>query len=168
MNRRGERPGWRLVEWAPLDGGEHSLLVRAGASSGELAACAAEMPAAILTDVLATRPVGSGVVMTFREFPPGVVVGSGSGSGPGLPGGDDPAAAPTVAAGVVSGWVPDVGQQAAASRGFTPFDLAVWELVTAARDGAAGAWITTLIRLVPPAAVVALADLLREQRRGRR
>jgi hypothetical protein len=79
---------------------------------------------------------------------------------------EDPAQAPTVVTGESAGWVPQVGPAAGPDRGFTPFDLAVWELVTAARDGADGAWIMTLIRLAPPPAVVALADLVREQRRG--
>ena len=67
----------------------------------------------------------------------------------------------TVPGGEVPGWVPDLGA-AGADRGFTPFDLAVSELLRAARDSAAGAWIMTVVRLVPPAAVVALADLVRD------
>jgi len=46
--------------------------------------------------------------------------------------------------------------------GVTPFDLTVAELLRAARDSAAGAWIMTVVRLVPPAAVVALAELVRD------
>jgi hypothetical protein len=128
------------------------------------------MPPSILSDVMATRPVGSGVVMLFREFPPGVVLDVDSGPAARQPDGwdswGDLGDAATVAPGEVGGWVPKVGAEAGPDRGFTPFDWAVSELLRAARDSAAGAWIMTLVRLAPPAAIVALADLFHEQRRN--
>jgi hypothetical protein len=159
----GERPGWRLVEWSRGADGLHFLTVRSGAATSEVCAVVAEMPASILVDVLGMDRSGSGVVMTFREFPDGIVIDSAPGwpfaGGPAD--GEDLADAATVAPGEASGWVPQIGPAAGPDRGFTPFDYAVSELLRAAGDHAEGAWIMTVVRLVPPAAVLALAEVVR-------
>jgi len=134
------------------------VTVRSGAPSRELVGVVGELPASFLVDAVPIDRHGGGAVLTFRHFPAGAVCGSAPWSGPGGSAGD----AVTVVPGEVAGWVPDLGPAAGPDRGFTPFDLAVSELLRAARDGAAGAWIMTVVRLVPPAAVVALADLVRD------
>jgi hypothetical protein len=130
------------------------------------------MPASVLVDALALRPAGAGAVLMFQEFPPGVVLTVESGPAPAAPGGwaawEAAALADIDPLDEGGGWVPDVGPTAGPDRGMTPFDLAVADLLRAARDSAASAWIMTLVRLVPAPAVVALADLLRECRRGDR
>ncbi|WP_041259343.1 hypothetical protein [Pseudofrankia inefficax] len=147
----------RLVEVSAGDDGWHFLTVRSGATTPELVAGVAALPASILVDALSMDRAGSGVVMTFRDFPPGVVIDSAPWPGQTAP--EDPADAITAAPVEGSGWVPEVGQAVGPDRGLTPFEQAVWELVSAARDGAAAAWIAVLIRRVPPQGVVALADL---------
>jgi hypothetical protein len=164
----GGGPGWRLVDVAAGEDNWHVLTVRATATARELVAAAASLPPSVLLDAQELRPAGRGAVLRFRELPPGVVAGSApwpTSTGPADTA--NPAEAPTVVAGgAVDGWVPTLGPGTDAVHGFTPFDLAVWELLHAARHASAGAWIMTLVRLVPPPAVVALADLVREARGG--
>jgi hypothetical protein len=163
----GAQPGWRLVDVSPGDeDGWHVLRVRATATARELVAAAASLPPSVLLDAQEIRPAGSGAVLWFRELPPGVVADSAPWPTSNRPTeAADPAAAPTVVPGRrVEGWVPTLGPATDAVHGLTPFDLAVWELLHAARHASAGAWIMTMVRLVPPEAVVALADLVREAR----
>jgi len=153
--------GERRVATSWGEDGWHVLTARCGATSAEVASGVAALPMSVLADAVVIDRAGAGVALWFRNLPP---VAEAAAPGP------DGSDAPTVAAGAAAGWepwVPELGPVAGPDHGLTPFDLAVSELLRAARDDAAGALIMTMVRLVPPAAVVALGDLVREARRGR-
>jgi hypothetical protein len=156
------------VETSTGADGWHFLSARSGATARELVAAAAELPPCSLADAVLIDRSGSGVVLMFKGLPPGVVVDSAP--WPSCRCREDlaqaltipPAAVPPAAA---SAWVPAVGAEVGPDRGLTPFQFAVWELLSAAPDGAAGARLAQAVtRLLPPQTVIVLADLLRERR----
>jgi len=157
----GEWPGWRRVETSWGEDGWHVLTARCGATSAEVATGMAGLPASVLADAVVIDRAGAGVALWFRNLPP-VAVPS-----PGPDGSDAPTEAATVPPAATERWVPELGPATGPDHGLTPFDLAVSELLRAARDDAAGALIMTMVRLVPPPAVVALGELVRDARHGR-
>ena len=121
------------------------------------------LPPSSLVDHLASRPRGgTAVSLVFQEFPPGV---ADSAAVP-VPSGpvDDLDDTLTTPGDDPAGWVPAVGAAVCSDRGLTPYQFAVWEVVTAAGNGAAGARMVGLVMRMAPEEVMHLADLLRERR----
>ena len=163
--------GWPAArpraEVVPLDGGRHAVTLRSGALPRDLAGVAALLPPSVMVDHFASRPSGGTVVtLVFQELPSGV---ADSAAVPVpvcpvpdladaliVPGDDD-----------AGGWVPQVGAAVGPDLGITPYQLAVWEVITAAGDGAAGARMVGLVMRMAPEEVMHLADLLRVRRPSR-
>lgn len=146
--------GWPLVRALTLPERGYGLEVQAGATPAEIGTVVAGLPPASFVDHMPARQTG--VVLLFRRFPDGVpdpAVPSG-GSG----GGQEAVTLP-------GGWVPDVA--AVPDRGLTPYQVAAYELISAAADSAIGARVFDLVRREAPETVVALAGLLRDRTRGR-
>ncbi|MDT3446769.1 hypothetical protein [Pseudofrankia sp. BMG5.37] len=59
------------------------------------------------------------------------------------------------------------GPDASSHPGLTPYQLAVWEVITAAGDGAAGARMVGLVMRLRPEEVMHLADMPRVRRPAR-
>lgn len=156
---------WRLVEASSEADGWHHLVVRSGASTRELVAVAAGLPAACLVDVVPMDRAGNGAVLVFREFPAGTVADSAPWSGPGS---QDGSGGVTQTAAGSGGWVPAVGGAAGPDLGLTPYELAVGELVRAAADEAEAARVVGMLGRVHPSTFVVLADMLHRAREARR
>ncbi|MDT3445724.1 MULTISPECIES: hypothetical protein [unclassified Pseudofrankia] len=162
-----DQPGWprrrepaRLVA---LGGGRLGLALHTGARGRDLTELARLIDDALYVDHARPEHGGTSVVLIFQDQAPEVSPPSPVHSRSGV--------APTAsaeAATIPGGWVPDVGTAVGPDRGISPHQLAVWELLTAAPDGASGARLVDAVtRLLPPETVVVLADLLRDRRDGR-
>jgi len=144
-----------------LDGGRFGLAVPAGTEGRDLAGLTRLIGEARYVDHARPEAGGTSVVLIFQEQVPG-----------GAPSRPEPSNAPPAAIadavttpGDLGGWVPTVAAATGPDRGITPHQLAVWELLTAAPDGASGARLAdAVLRRLPPDTVVALADLLRGRR----
>jgi hypothetical protein len=94
----------------------------------------------------ASRPRGGTVVtLVFQELPPGVRESEAvPASVCPVPDLADALTAPGDTDGDAGGWVPPV-TAVCPDPGLTPYQFAVWEVVTAANDGAAGARMVGLV-----------------------
>jgi hypothetical protein len=155
---------WEPARLVPLDGGRLGLALHAGAWGRDLAGVARLISDACYVDHARSEPGGTSVVLIFQEPAP-----SGSAALRPGPSGWTPAASADAATipGEL-GWVPKVGAATGPDQGITPHQLAVWELLTAAPDGASGArLVDAVMHRLPPETVVVLADLLRDRRGDR-
>jgi hypothetical protein len=139
--------GWPLARVVALPGNGYGLEILAGASPAEIASVVAGLPPAAYID---HTSLDGGTTLLFRRFPRGV---------------PDPAAPDTGhqadpdAATVTDGWTPDIA--GIPDQGLTPYHVAVGLLLTATDDPALGARIYGLIQREDPAAVIALASVVR-------
>ncbi|ONH29493.1 hypothetical protein [Pseudofrankia asymbiotica] len=146
-----------------LGGGRLGLALHTGARGRDLAELARLIEDALYVDQARPEHGGTSVVLIFQDQPPEISPPTPARGGSGVA-----AAASAEATTITGGWVPDVGAAVGPDRGISPHQLAVWELLTAAPDGASGARLADAVtRLLPPETVVVLADLLRD-RRGQR
>jgi len=155
---RARREPARIVA---LDDGRFGLAVPAGTGGRDLASLAQLIGEARYVDHARPEAGGASVVLIFQAQAPGVA------PSPPQPSNSPPAAIADAVTtpGDLGGWVPPVAAATGPDRGITPHQLAVWELLTAAPDGASGARLTdAVMRRLPPDTVVALADLLRDRR----
>ncbi|MBL7499651.1 hypothetical protein I6A84_13055 [Frankia sp. CNm7] len=123
-----------------------------------MATLAGLLDGAVYRDTARQEPGSSAVVLIFDGGPVGSPAG---GSWPG------PVADGDAVAAAGGGWVPQTGAAAGPDRGITPYQLALWELLHAAPDGAAGARLLDAVRVLAPETVVVLADLVHDRRGGR-
>jgi len=147
----------------PLGQGLVSLTLHSGATTRDVAGVAAMMHPAVYLDHRTVQPDGTAVSLIFREIPSDVPE---SVPLPALPsqGPDVMADASTVGP---TAWQPDVDAATVpAHGGLTPYELAVWELVSSSPGGAYGARIVRIIRREDPETVIAFAELLRDRRCG--
>lgn len=163
--------GWPAArpraEVVPLDGGRHAVTLRSGALPRDLAGVAALLPPSVMVDHFASRPSGGTVVtLVFQELPSGVA-DSAAVPVPVCPVPDLADALTVPGDDDAGGWVPQVGAAVGPDLGITPYQLAVWEVITAAGDGAAGARMVGLVMRMAPEEVMHLADLLRVRRPSR-
>ena len=151
----------------PIDGGRHALTLHSGATPRDLAGVAALLPPSVLVDHFASRPRGGTVVtLIFQELPSGVA-DSAAVPVPVCPVPDLADALTLPGDADAGGWIPEVGAAAGPDPGITPYQLAVWEVITATGDGAAGARMVGLVMRMLPEEVMHLADLLRVRRPAR-
>ncbi|ONH29122.1 hypothetical protein [Pseudofrankia asymbiotica] len=159
----------------PLDGARHAVTLRSGATPRDLVGVVSMLPASFLVDHFASRPRGgTAVTLVFQEFPAGVRDGEAVSVRPcavpdlaealTIPGDPDSSDGSADDGG---GWVPAVGTDVVPDPGLTPYQFAVWEVITAAGDGAAGARMVGLVMRMRPEEVMHLADLLRVRRPSR-
>jgi hypothetical protein len=144
------RPPWQLTYATPAPGNRHHLWLFPGATSRELAAVAAELPPTVYVDHHALAPGAEAVILTFRDLPDGVTLGSAPW--------DVPTPDPAVATDAVTrparqpGWVPDL--RAVADPGISPYTLVAQELIAAAWDGPDRARIFDLVTRESPQTVI--------------
>ncbi|MDT3440981.1 hypothetical protein [Pseudofrankia sp. BMG5.37] len=150
----------------PLGGGRHGVTLRSGATPRDLVGAVSMLPPSILVDHVASRPYGgTTVTLIFQEGAGQAVAVSVRPCA--VPDLADALTTPGDADGQEGGWVPAVGTDVAPDPGLTPYQLAVWEVITAAGDGAAGARMVGLVMRMLPEEVMHLADLLRVRRPSR-
>jgi len=147
----------------PLGQGLVSLTLHSGATTRDVAGIVAMIHPEVYLDYRAVQPDSTAVSLVFREIPAGAPESAPlrplPASGP-----DAAADAPALVSG---GWQPDVNAaDVPAHGGLTPYELAVWELVSSSPGGACGARIVRIIRREDPETVIAFAELFRDRRCG--